>query len=159
MQFQTFPILLFLLPAFLATCHSKSSSTTENDSAAALLYSAYGASFTPNPTGGCADSSVPNIVRGSSVTITSQNYTYYFYKFTGDNTATETFTVSVSSGEADLWIGASGYSMTPSDFSQVEYRSENAGNDSISGVPTANLAIRCVVVPVSTGGGFTLTVQ
>ncbi|EQA43202.1 hypothetical protein LEP1GSC050_1238 [Leptospira broomii serovar Hurstbridge str. 5399] len=153
-------ILFYLLPAVLWTCHTNnSSSSSTNDSAAALLYSAYGASFTPVPTQGCADSSITTILRGSSTPVTSQNFTYYFYKFVGDSTSTEKFTVSVSSGEADLWIGAEGYTLTPSDFSKVELRSENIGNDTISNVSTTNLAIRCVVVPVSTGGGFTLSIQ
>ncbi|TGM86308.1 hypothetical protein [Leptospira licerasiae] len=146
---------LFLL--FTVACSNGDTDSTD-DTAASLLYSAYGASFTPVPSGGCADSAVPTIVTGGSNTFSGASYYYYFYSFTG-NGATNTFNVSFTSGEADLWIGAENSVLIPTDFSQVEVRSENIGTESYSGVTTTNGSTRCLVIPVTDAGTITLSVQ
>lgn len=147
----------FLLFVFLLGCSNGDTSSTD-DTAATLLYSAYGASFTPVPTGGCTDSSVPTISVGGSTVFTGASYYYYFYLFTGTG-ASNTFSLSFTSGEGDLWIGDEGALLIPSDFSLVEFRSENIGVDSVSSVSTSLNAKRCIVVPVTDAGSFTLNVQ
>ncbi|PJZ26014.1 hypothetical protein CH352_18600 [Leptospira hartskeerlii] len=146
---------LFLL---LTVACSNGDTDSTDDTAASLLYSAYGASFTPVPSGGCADSAVPTIVTGGSNTFSGASYYYYFYSFTG-NGATNTFNVSFTSGEADLWIGTENSVLIPTDFSQVEVRSENIGTESYSGVSTTNGSTRCLVIPVTNAGTITLSVQ
>ncbi|TGK39127.1 hypothetical protein [Leptospira andrefontaineae] len=148
-------ISLFLL---LTVACSNGDTDSTDDTAASLLYSAYGSSFTPVPIGGCADSAVPTIVTGGSNTFSGASYYYYFYSFTG-NGATNTFNVSFTSGEADLWIGTENSVLIPTDFSQVEVRSENIGTESYSGVSTTNGSTRCLVIPVTDAGTITLSVQ
>ncbi len=154
-QYQKVTLITAILFS-IATCSSSDTDST-TDTAASLLYSAYGASFTPVPTGGCTDSAVPTIAAGGSATITGANYYYYFYLFTGTG-ASNTFKVTFTSGEADLWLGEEGAYLIPSDFSLVESRSENIGDDSIASVTTSG-SIRCIVIPVTDAGSFTLSVQ
>ncbi|MEI1278072.1 hypothetical protein V6Z05_07075 [Leptospira venezuelensis] len=149
--------LISLLLLFTAACSNGDTDSTD-DTAASLLYSAYGASFTPVPIGGCADSAVPTIVTGGTATFSGASYHYYFYSFTG-NGATNTFNVSFTSGEADLWIGTENSVLIPTDFSQVEVRSENIGTESYSGVNTTNGSTRCLVIPVTNAGTITLSIQ
>ncbi|WP_244241217.1 hypothetical protein [Leptospira selangorensis] len=156
MNLKTFTPSLFLL--LTLACSNNGDTTSTDDTAASLLYSAYGASFTPVPTGGCADSAVPTIVTGGTATFSGASYYYYFYSFTG-NGATNTFNVSFTSGEADLWIGTENSVLIPTDFSQVEVRSENIGTESYSGISTTNGSTRCLVIPVTDAGTITLSVQ
>lgn len=156
LNLKTFTPSLFLV--LTIACSNNGDTTSTDDTAASLLYSAYGASFTPVPTGGCADSAVPSIVTGGSATFSGASYYYYFYSFTG-NGATNTFNVSFTSGEADLWIGTENSVLIPTDFSQVEIRSENIGTESYSGVSTTNGSTRCLVIPVTDAGTITLSVQ
>ncbi|MGJ4788729.1 hypothetical protein EHQ52_00180 [Leptospira koniambonensis] len=148
-------VSLFLL---LTVACSNGDTDSTDDTAASLLYSAYGASFTPMPSAGCADSAVPTIVTGGSNTFSGISYYYYFYSFTG-NGGTNTFNVTFTSGEADLWIGTENSALIPTDFSQVEFRSENIGTESYSGVSTTNGSTRCLVIPVTDAGTITLSVQ
>ncbi|WP_246048474.1 hypothetical protein [Leptospira sarikeiensis] len=147
------PLFFFLL----LSC-AKGDSSSADDTASTLLYSAYGASFTPVPLTGCSDSSVPTIFTGGTDSFSGSSYHYYFYSFTG-NGATNTFNVSFTTGEADLWIGTENAVLIPSDFSQVEFRSENIGAESYSGVTTTNGSTRCLVIPVTDSGTITLSVQ
>ncbi|TGK02477.1 hypothetical protein EHQ81_15745 [Leptospira selangorensis] len=156
LNLKTFTPSLFLL--LTLACSNNGDTTSTDDTAASLLYSAYGASFTPVPTGGCADSAVPTIVTGGTATFSGASYYYYFYSFTG-NGATNTFNVSFTSGEADLWIGTENSVLIPTDFSQVEVRSENIGTESYSGISTTNGSTRCLVIPVTDAGTITLSVQ
>lgn len=152
---RTYSILFVSVVLFSISC-SNGDTDSSDDTAANLLYSAYGASFTAVPSGGCTDSAVPTISVGTT-SLSGTSYYYYFYLFTGTG-ATNTFAVSFSSGEADLWIGSEGAYLIPSDFSQVESRSEAVGGDSLS-VATTSGTVRCLVVPVTDAGTFTLTVN
>ncbi|TGJ99088.1 hypothetical protein EHO59_14495 [Leptospira semungkisensis] len=153
-----FPLIaLFLSMA----CHTTGdSSSTSDSSAASLLYSAYGSTFTPVPSGGCSDSTISSytISVGGTTTFSGLSYYYYFFLFTG-NGSSNTFNVNFTTGEADLWIGSENVSLTPTNFSGVEFTSENVGTESYSGVSTTSGDTRCLVVPVTDAGSFTLSVN
>ncbi|TGK04277.1 hypothetical protein EHQ53_03770 [Leptospira langatensis] len=152
---------VFVLVLLLSmACHTTGNTSTDDSSAASLLYSAYGSTFTPVPTGGCSDSTISSyaISVGGTTTFTGLSYYYYFFLFTG-NGSSNTFNVTFTTGEADLWIGSEDVSLIPTDFSGVEFRSENVGTESYSGVSTTNGSTRCLVVPVTNAGSFTLSVN